>query len=162
MTKTVFIILTVVVIIIYSATDLFEQGFRYVNLLASGENNQQITYYQWTDDKGEMVVSQIKPDSNVEYISFQGSEDLVNTENNVDQALINKGNDYRASMSQQQQSKKTSGKAAASSTTSIYPLNAIGKTKTCVKLSGQMADANRQQDTSKLKKLRQQHAKECG
>jgi len=162
MTKAIFLVLTIAIVIIYSTTDLFEQGSRYMSALASGGNSQQVTYYQWTDDQDEMVVSRIKPSSEIEYISFQASEDLMISENRVDQALIDKGNDYRASMSQQNQRKKTSGSVASGSTSSMYPFNAISKTKNCVKLSGQMADANRQQDKSKLKKLRQQHAKECG
>lgn len=162
MIKTILIVLTIAVVITYATTDLLERGYQYTNEMIFASDNQQVIYYQWTDNNGEMVVSRIKPDSEVEYISFQASEDLINTENDVDQTLINKGNDYRASMSQRAQSKSTSGSAASSSTTSIYPLNAIAKTKNCVKLSGQMADANRQQDTSKLKKLSQQHSKECG
>ena len=161
MTKAIFLVLTIALVIIYSTTNLFEQGFRYVSVLISGGNNQQVTYYQWTDNKGEMVVSRIKPGSEIEYMAFQASEDLMTSENKVDQELINKGNNYRASMSQQDQQKTISSPASGSST-SMYPLNAISKTKNCVRLSGQVADANRQQDKSKLKKLREQHAKECG
>ena len=162
MTKAILIVLTIVVIIIYSTTDLLEQGYQYTNNLISSGTKQQVTYYQWTDNKGEMIVSRIKPDPEIEYIIFQASEDLMLSENNVDQALINKGNDYRASMSQQSQKNKVSGSTIGGSTTSMYPFNAISKTKKCVKLSGQIADANRQQNKSKLMKLRQQHSKECG
>lgn len=161
MTKAILIILTITMIIIYSTTNLLEQAFQYTSDLISTDNNQQVTYYQWTDNKGEMVVSRIKPSTEVEYIAFQASEDLMISENTVDQALINKGNDYRASLSQQDQ-QKTESSPASGSSTSMYPFKAISKTKNCVKLSGQVADANRQQDKSKLKKLRQQHAKECG
>ena len=156
MTKAIFIILTIAGMIIYTTTDLFEQGYQYTSNLISSRDSQQVTYYQWTDNKGEMVVSRIKPDSNIEYISFEASEDLMISENKVDQALINKGNDYRASMSKQ---KKTGRSAGSGSTGSMYPFSAISKTKNCVKLSGQIAEANRQQKDSS--KLRQQHAKEC-
>ncbi len=160
MTKTVFIILTIAGVIIYSTTDLFEQGYQYSSKLISGRDSQQVTYYQWTDNKGEMVVSRIKPDSNIEYISFDASEDLMISENKVDQALINKGNDYRASLSEQSQKKRTANSKNSGATSSMYPFSAISKTKNCVKLSGQIAEANRQQKDSS--KLRQQHAKECG
>ena len=153
MTKAIFLVLTIAIVIIYSTTDLFEQGSRYMSALALGGNSQQVTYYQWTDDQDEMVVSRIKPSSEIEYISFQASEDLMISENKVDQALIDKGNDYRANVSQQSQQKKTKHSTTSSSTTSMYPFNALTKTKNCVKLSGQMADANRQQDKAKMNYL---------
>jgi len=124
--------------------------------LLTGASNQQVTYYQWTDPRGEMVVSRNKPTSTDDYITFQASEDLMQNENNVDQDLIDRSNNSQTSSSQNTQKKNSTGEGTISN---AYPFKAMNKAKNCTNLSGQIADArNRGKDTTELKK---QHAKEC-
>jgi len=148
----ILLVVAIIAVVLYLKTDLFDQAINYF----SGSQNQQVTYYQWTDERGEMIVSRNKPTTTDDYISFQSSKDLMKDENIVDQNLINKNHNQQSNSSQQNQQKKTNGKGAVSS---MYPFNSMSKAKNCVNLSSQIADAkNRGQDTSELKK---KHAKEC-
>jgi len=145
----ILIVIAIIFAVIYFKTDL-------INQVIGDSQNQPVTYYQWTDERGEMIVSRNKPTSTDDYISFQSSENLIQSENNIDQDLIARSKNIQPNTPQQDQQKKSSGKGSISS---VYPFNAMNKVRNCTNLSTQIADArNRGKDTSELKK---RHAKEC-
>jgi len=145
----ILLVIGIIFAVVYFKTDLVNQFF-------GGYQNQQVTYYQWTDERGEMVVSRNKPTTTNDYITFQSSEDLMKNENIVDQDLIDRSNNSQTSTSQQNSKKEKSENTVSK----MYPFGAMDKAKNCVNLSSQLADAkNRGQDTTELKK---QYAKECG
>lgn len=149
----ILLVIAIVFVVLYLKTDLIDRAYSYI----SGSQNQQVTYYQWTDAGGEMVISRNKPTTTDEYISFQASEDLMKNEHNVDQDLIDKSKNIRSTSTQQdKKNEKSSGNGSISN---AYPFKAMNKARNCTNLSSQIADArNRGKDTSKLK---EQHAKEC-
>lgn len=87
----------VAVVLVFAKTNVYQQGYQWF-LTVSGakpQSNKMVTYYQWTDHKGELQVSRELPSNSVNYISFQASEDLQQTTNKVDSSVIERGERYR-------------------------------------------------------------------
>lgn len=53
------------------------------------------TYYQWFDINGKMRISQFKPQDAVDYITFEGSQDLRDVSYEIDPKMLAKGLAYR-------------------------------------------------------------------
>ena len=151
----------------YFTTDIIQHAYHNLSAHFSGTNsaNKLVTYYQWTSDDGEVVISRIKPTANQKYISFQATSDLVKAENTVDQELLNSSNEYKAAVIQSGttgntnktgSSNKTGSQGSASS---FYPIQALRKAKICTKLSSQIAEANR--NGKDISTLKAQYTKEC-
>jgi hypothetical protein len=128
----------------------------------NGDGDQKVTYYQWANKNGEMVISRAKPTNETAYITFEGSKNLISNQNNVDQDLISRGNAYKTTQSKKAQpiinpnKKRPTNKAIGSS---IGPFNAITKTKHCLALSNKIAEANR--DAKEISELKRQYSAEC-
>jgi len=153
--------------VIYTTTDYFQQSYRFIdeNLFGEKQSKQQVTFYQWSDENGKMVISRNKPSKIDNFITFQASNDLMQNENTVDQSLIDKSSRYQADILSQSDKKNVSGNAKSNTnskqepSSSVYPFNAISKTKRCVNLSTQMSVArNKKKDISALK---ERYEKEC-
>lgn len=50
-----------------------------------------ITYYQWTSESGQVVISADKPSSNIDFITFEGASNLLSNQNVIDPVLVQKG-----------------------------------------------------------------------
>ena len=141
-------------------TGYLQKGFNKAkNLLDIDNNNSQVTYYQWTDASGTMIISRNKPANNMAFISFQGSEDLVKNENNVDSDLIAKSKNIQPSLSKTSSERKSNKSKGNLTGSSIGPFKAMQKAKNCTNLSMQMGAAKG--DKKKKQELAARHAKEC-
>ena len=86
------------VIVIGFGGGYFQQGYQFIKSKISSEDKQLITYYQWSDKNGQVVISRSKPKLVEDYITFQGSADLMVTNYDIDPELIEKGNKYRSQL----------------------------------------------------------------
>lgn len=165
--KTLIVLLILVAVlggILYTQTNYLQQGLQWVQAQIDGQSQTaQVTFYQWTDENGEMQISQLKPVDTTDFISFQADPAFMGSQNQVDQSVLDKGNAYQTGQLAKQNannatpSKRPSG--AKSNVSSMYPFSAMSKTKNCVNLATQISDAKaRGKDTSALKK---RQAKEC-
>lgn len=89
--KKIFLLLIIITSILYATTDYIEKGYQSIHSLFFDNDKKLVTYYQWTADNGETVISQNKPADNIQYISFESTAKLTQNENVIDQSLINKG-----------------------------------------------------------------------
>lgn len=154
------LIFIVIVIFVASKNDWVQQNYSAVVKKISGEKSaaEVVTFYQWTSANGELVVSREKPSHTENYISFQASADLMNSQHNVNQALIAKGNQAKSDyLNQTSQSNKGAGSITAADSGNI--LGAPAKVKHCLGLSNQIAAKNREGKSSD--ELEKRHAKEC-
>ncbi len=154
----VFLIIVVVILGgLYATTDYLQKGYQFAMNQISG-SAQQVTYYQWTDANGEMVISRTKPTNTDNYISFKAAEDLIKSENNVDQALIEKGYAAQQGLNQQAQ-QKSGGQTKSNGSVLVGPINSYHKAKHCTDLTTQIQNEKRKGGNAKG--LVERHKKEC-
>ncbi|TQV72909.1 hypothetical protein FLL45_15705 [Aliikangiella marina] len=146
----VLVFLLTITTILYLKTDYLQQATEYVNktLLGKSDTNSMVTFYQWTNEQGETVISQDKPVQPREYIVFQALPDLIKNENIIDQTLIERSNQYQSQRQSNQQNavkSQQSGKAKTNiqSTVSGTIFEAPTKAKNCVNVAVQHAANNR-------------------
>lgn len=154
------LILIVIVVFVASKNDWVQQNYSAVVNKLSGEKSaaEVVTFYQWTSASGELVVSREKPSHTENYISFQASADLMNSQHNVNQELIAKGNQAKSEyLNQTPQSKKRTGSITAADGGTIF--SAPAKVKHCLGLSNQIAAKKREGKSSS--ELEKRHAREC-
>lgn len=104
--------------------------------------DKQLTYYQWNDQQGEMIISRNKPEEGIDYITFQGSSSLMDNSNQVDSQLINKAEIAK----QVTNASRSSGnsKSNQGSISSTYPFSAMNKTKNCLDIAAKISAASRE------------------
>ncbi|MEE4245233.1 MAG: hypothetical protein V2I33_07465 [Kangiellaceae bacterium] len=103
---------------------------------------KKVTYYQWTDEQGEMIISRNKPNNAaIEYISFIATEELESYEYNIDSELLAIAEEYHNSLNKDGKSSYNLDDALSSST---YGSNSIKKVKKCVQLISQLRQRQNQ------------------
>ena len=152
-------VITSFLLIIFLTTDLIQQVKIHFEAAFLDKKAEQVIFYQWTNQHGEMIISQNKPDNNQQYITFQASSDLIKNENVIDHALIKQGNEYRQLMKENGKKRVSEREMRHSKFPEDSPLNAAHKAKKCVELSYSITEAaTNGADTNKLRK---QHEEEC-
>jgi hypothetical protein len=152
-------VISLFLFVLYLTTDLIQQTKNLYQTTFLSKKDQQITYYQWSNQHGEMIISQNKPTAQQDYITFQASSDLVKNENKIDHELIKQSNEYRKIIKEDGNKRVSERDKQRTVFSKNSPLNAINKTKTCIALSNQLAEANRNGED--ISELRKQHADEC-
>ncbi len=114
---------------------------------------QKITYYQWNDEKGRVMISKTKPKGVPDVISFQATEELENYSYNLDPELAKKAAEYHAKFDE----KENNNDSSLDSSPLGY--NPVEKSRDCINAVNEIQTLKHQQlegsDSKSQKRLQQ-------
>jgi len=99
---------------------------------------QSVTYYQWNDENGEVIVSRQKPKGIDNFISFQSTENLENYSYDIDPDVLAQAQKYHDSFNEKEDDTQTSGIEGEG-------IKAIDKTKECVSMVSEIQELRMKQ-----------------
>jgi len=119
------------------------------------------TYYQWINDKGQLVVSPNKP-ADKEFVVIEADSKLLENKNQIDELLIARSEAYRKKSLAPKTDSHSSVPLDDEDSILSNQISSFERAKYCIEMAEKvMAAAHELKDDKETKELRARHKRDC-